>query len=147
MDVGRTVLEGDLHFAAQCSGGYPYLMQLIGFRMWAMSPKAENISRQDVEDGVRLARSDFERQVLQATYQDFSAGGVRFLEAMLPDAGASRLSVVAERMGVRSNYVSSYKTRLLEQGVIGERGRGRIGFELPYLRECVTKMRDEDQQV
>lgn len=66
---------------------------------------------------------------------------------MLPDAGASRLSVVAEHMEAKSNYASSYKTRLLEQSVIGERGRRRIGFELPYLREYVKRMRDENQWI
>jgi len=27
--------------------------------------------------------------------------------------------------------------------VIGERGAGRLGFELPYLRDYVGRMRDE----
>lgn len=31
------------------------------------------------------------------------------------------------------DYAASYETLLLEQGAIGERGRGRMGFELPSL--------------
>lgn len=37
---------------------------------------------------------------------------------MLPDSGPSRVSEIAKRMGVASNYASQYKRRLLEDGVI-----------------------------
>ena len=54
---------------------------------------------------------------------------------MLPDSGPSRVSEIAKRMGVASNYTSQYKRRLLEDGVIGERGRGLVGFDIPAFRE------------
>ena len=41
---------------------------------------------------------------------------------MLPDSGPSRISEIAKRMGVASNYASQYKRRLLEDGVIGNVG-------------------------
>ena len=53
---------------------------------------------------------------------------------MLPDSGdVSSISNVAKRMGVSSNYASKYRARLIEQGVIGERGRGRNGYDMPLL--------------
>lgn len=142
-DAGRSVSEEALRLAARCSGGYPYLMQLIGFRMWAVDVRSGEISKHDAEDGVRLARLDFERQVLAATYRDFSEKDIRFLESMLPDRGPSRLADIARRMGVGSNYASTYKSRLLGRGMIGEHGAGRLCFELPYLRDYVERMRDE----
>lgn len=65
---------------------------------------------------------------------------------MLPDSGdVSSISNVAKRMGVSSNYASKYRARLIrarliEQGVIGERGRGRIGYDMPLFREFVDKI-------
>ena len=56
---------------------------------------------------------------------------------MLPDSGPSRVSEV--RMGVASNYASQYKRRLLEDGVIGERGRGLVGFDIPAFREFLNE--------
>ena len=106
-DAGRSISEEALRLAARCSGGYPYLMQLIGFRMWAVDVRSGEISKHDAEDGVRLARLDFERQVLAATYRDFSERDIRFLESMLPDRGSSRLADIARRMGVGSNYAST----------------------------------------
>lgn len=42
-------------------------------------------------------------------------------------------------MGVASNYASQYKRRLLEDGVIGERGRGLVGFDIPAFREFLNE--------
>lgn len=58
---------------------------------------------------------------------------------MLPDSGPSRVSEIAKRMGVASNYASQYKRRLLEDGVIGERGRGLVGFDIPAFREFLNE--------
>lgn len=54
---------------------------------------------------------------------------------MLPDAHGSALADVSARMGVKSNYASKYKTRLLNRGVIGERPNGLLDFNLPGFRE------------
>ena len=124
-------------------GGFPFMMQLVGYRVWDQSPREREISENDVERGIELARSDMEQRVLAPTYRELSEQDVQFLEAMLPDGGGvSFISNVAERMGVSSNYASKYRARLIEQGVIGGRGRGRISFDMPFFREYVEKMRD-----
>ena len=43
------------------------------------------------------------------------------------------------RMGVASNYASQYKRRLLEDGVIGVRGRGLVGFDIPAFRAFLSQ--------
>ena len=50
---------------------------------------------------------------------------------MLPDSGPSRVTEIAKRMGVASNYASQYKRRLLEDGVIGERGVVSLALTFP----------------
>ena len=42
-------------------------------------------------------------------------------------------------MSVASNYASQYKRRLLEDGVIGKRGRGLDGFDIPAFREFLSE--------
>ena len=75
----------------------------------------------------------------RSTLRDLSAKDIDFLQAMLEDEGGSRMADVARRMGVSSSYASQYRLRLIDQGVIGERGRGRVWFDIPgfdsYLRE------------
>lgn len=139
---GRTVETPELRRMVEAIGGFPFMMQLVGYRVWDQSPCEREISEEDVERGIELAHSDMEQRVLEPTYRELSNQDVQFLEAMLPDGGGvSSISNVAERMGVSSNYASKYRARLIEQGVIGERGRGRIGFDMPFFREYVGKMR------
>lgn len=122
----------------------PFLMQLVGFRSWDVRPQAEEITAQDAAEGIALARSDMEQRVLAPTYYELSEGDKAFLEAMLVDEGESKIADVAQRMGVKSNYASQYRARLIEQGIIGERGRGRVGFDLPYFKEYLEEGLDTD---
>ena len=62
-----------------------------------------------------------------------------FTPSLLLDSGPSRVSEIAMRIGVASNYASQYKRRLLEDGVIGERGRGLVGFDVPAFKEFLSE--------
>lgn len=132
---GRSISLEALSSAAKASEGFPYLMQLVGYQSWARNPDSETVSEEDVHWGIARARASFSERVLDATYYDLSDGDIRFLRAMLADTRESRLSDIASRMGEASNYTSTYKRRLIEQGVIGERGSSYVSFELPGFRE------------
>ena len=136
---GRSIGPEALDAAVAAAGGFPYMVQLVGFRMWGQRPSSPEISAQDARRGAELARRDLESRVLEATYYDLSRGDRRFLAAMLEDAGRpSALADVAARLGEGTNYASTYKRRLLELGVIGERGRGRVAFELPGFADYLA---------
>lgn len=132
---GREISANARDRAVEAIDGFPYMMQLVGYRMWEVNPQSELITVSDVEEGARLARREVEDRILATTYYELSDGDLRFLEAMLADKSNSRVKDVAARMGVASNYASQYKKRLLESGVIGERGRGVVGFDIPGFRE------------
>ena len=53
---------------------------------------------------------------------------------MAVDDGPSRISDIAERLGVDSNYATKYRSRLLAAELIVAPARGYIDFELPYMR-------------
>lgn len=62
-----------------------------------------------------------------------------FTPSLLLDSGPSRVSEIAMRMGVASNYASQYKRRLLEDGVIEERGRILVSFNVPAFKEFLSE--------
>ena len=62
-----------------------------------------------------------------------------FLEAMLVDEGPTLQSDVVRRLGKKSGHVSKYKKRLLQQGVIQERAKGRLEFCLPGFRDFLIR--------
>ncbi|MDO4437605.1 MAG: ATP-binding protein [Coriobacteriaceae bacterium] len=140
---GRTAspeaIDGMLH----AIGGFPFMMQLVGYRSWGLNPAAREITFEDVERGVTLAQQDLDARVLDPTYYELSRGDIRFLDAMLEDDGVSDLADIAERMGVTSNYASKYRARLVEQGIVGTRGRGRVAFDMPHFREYLLEKKQE----
>lgn len=135
----RNIDEGALEHATTAIDGFPYMMQLVGYRMWDANPSSSAITLEDARKGSALARLELRDRILETTYRELSDGDLRFLRAMLEDAGESRVSNIARRMGVASNYASQYKRRLLEDGVIGERGRGLVGFDIPAFREFLAE--------
>lgn len=58
---------------------------------------------------------------------------------MLPDQDESTLADIAKRMGVRSNYASQYKSRLLLAGIIEERGRGYAEIVVSGFKEYLLR--------
>ena len=139
-DGGRSISDEALAASVGAIEGFPFMMQLVGYRTWA-SCKGDTISLDDALEGIALARREMREGVLDTTLNELSAGDLRFLDAMLPDGNGSALADVASRMGVKSNYASKYKARLLEAGIIMEGRGGILGFCLPGLREYLQETR------
>lgn len=136
VESGKAIEESALDKAVVAINGFAYMMQLVGFRTWAVAGDASVIKASDVERGAELAAQDFINGVIKKTCQELSDGDIAFLEAMLPDKGGlSSIADLADRMGKSSNYVRVYRTRLLEQGVIAAPRRGYVRFDMPLLRE------------
>ena len=53
--------------------------------------------------------------------------------SMLEDQDASLVADIAQCMGVASNYASQYRARMVEQGIIGT--RGKVAFDMPHFKE------------
>lgn len=138
-EAGRSIEPAALEMATDAIAGFPYMMQLAGHRLWSQHPDAHVITVDDAQVGIQLARRDFADRVLDATYYDLSRGDIRLLKAMLLDPRESRLADLAERLGEGSNYVSTYKRRLVERGVIAELARGVVAFDLPGFREYLAE--------
>lgn len=134
-DGGRFVEEGGLSSAVEAIEGFPYLMQLVGFRAWDADPGNPLITRDAIATGIRQGRSELHSRIYDATLRELSGNDRRFLRAMLPDGEVSAIGDLRSRLGWSSSLVSQYRRRLIDAGVIGSRGRGVVAFELPFFRE------------
>lgn len=135
---GRRIGEEALAVAVGAAGGFPYMIQLVGYRMWARNLAERDISVEDARMGAELALDELGSSVLESTYRDLSDGDIAFLKAMLPDDGPVPVKEVAVRMGKSRSYASTYRERLLRQGVIGEPDRNVVDFELPGFRDYLV---------
>lgn len=139
---GRAASSAGIAQATKAIGGFPFLIQLIGYRAWDISPCAESVSTEDFERGIDLARKEMRSRILDATYRELSPEDVRFARAMLEDETASRTADIAARLDRSSAQVAQYRKRLIEAGVIGEVRRGVVAFELPYFREYLEEVEE-----
>lgn len=138
-DSGKLVDALALDIAVRAIDGFPFMMQLVGYRAWNEAGSKNKIGIAEIEDGIQMAWHDMRARVLNATLDELSDGDVRFLAAMLNDEGPSRVADIAQRMGATGNYAAQYRRRLIERGVIGTRGRGKVAFELPGMRDYLEE--------
>ena len=140
-EAGRTIEPGALEKAVRAADGFPFMMQLVGFRLWDQSPEAPEISQGDVEAGIALANEEFLDRIVRTTYEGLSNGDRAFLEAMTADDGPSSMRDIAKRLGKTPSYATQYKRRLLGQGVIEEGADGRVRFQLPLMSDFALARR------
>lgn len=119
--------------AANATGGYPFLIQLVGYQIWrrAISGRLTDAA---VEEGIAAAKKRLGSTVLQAALSDLSDIDKTFLLKMAEDDGPSTTADIATRLGETRNYVGVYRSRLIDAGVIFASGHGRVDFAIPYLR-------------
>lgn len=143
--LSQTARAGEKEYSGSALGlsvgaaqGFPFMLQLIGYRSWQAAP-ADRIDEDVARLGVERASVDLKQRVLKATLDELSDVDLAFLEAMLVDGHVSATSDIAKRMGKDANYVSQYRRRLVERGIIGARGRGKVAFEMPLMREYLPE--------
>jgi len=138
---GRTISQAALEAAARATGGYPFMIQLVGYHIWRQST-ADHITIHAVTAGIEKARKRLGTLVLEAALRELSCGDRAFLAAMAqgPSAGMDvKTSDVATRIGKDVKYASVYRDRLIAAGIITAAGFGQVRFAIPYLREYLVE--------
>lgn len=133
-----TITDTQLQRAAEATGGYPFLIQLVGYHVWRRAVDGA-VTDEAIADGVDAARRRLGATVLQAALSDLSQVDRTFLLKMSEDDGVSKLSQIAARLGESTKYAGVYRRRLLDAGVIVDAGRGLLDFAVPHLREYLRE--------
>ncbi len=136
---GRRVGDEALAVMVEGTGGYPFLIQLVGAQTWRLNPRTEEISVDDTRRGVATALRRLGSLVHEPALADTSAIDRSFLLAMAQDDGPSKMADVQRRLGVDVNYASQYRLRLIAAELIEPVRRGYVDFALPYLREYLRE--------
>ena len=139
IDAGRTIAANALDLAVTATAGYPFLIQLVGYRIWRQHPERGKITVDDVQVGVEEARRRLGSLVHGPAFQECSDIDKTFLLAMAGDDGPAKISDIAKRMEVKPDYANVYRARLIESQLIEPAGRGKLDFSLPGLREYLRE--------
>lgn len=136
MENGRQITPEALRTAVRGTGGYPFMIQLVGLHTWRSAGEALVIEEAHAERGVAQARRKVGDLVHASALADLSATDRSFLAAMaVDDTGPSKMGDIAERLGVDPTYAGQYRLRLLDAEMIRTAGYGQVDFTLPGLRE------------
>lgn len=134
-DHGKRISEVALSKAADATGRYPYLVQLIGDQAWKRASRRIEISDADVAAAVESSRGMMFEQIHGPTFGQLSGREHEFMVAMSVDDEDSALKDIATRMEISGKNASVYRLRLLAQGVIEAPARGKLRFAIPFTRE------------
>lgn len=136
---GKTINPDALDHATNATGGYPYLIQSVGYETWRAARHDETITLEHAEAGTDRARRKIGSMVHEPELRTLSDGDKSYLSAMALDNGPSRTGEVAERLGVSAQHAGVYRARLIDADVITPTTRGRVDFTLPYLRDYLRE--------
>lgn len=140
-DNQRSITDTDLARAAQASDGYPYLIQLIGHRIWLQHPRLPHISSDDVTTGIHEAIQRLADRVHAPALHALTGSQRRYLSAMaanLDADGAATTRTIAQHLGVTAQKASRPRARLIADGIIEPAGWGRVRYTIPYLADTLA---------
>ncbi len=95
---GRAIEAYALEAAMNALGGFPFMMQLVGYRMRTQA-EGDAIDLSAAERGIETAQQEMRMNILETTHQELSDMDIAFIEAMLPDEGPSSTAEIARCMG------------------------------------------------
>lgn len=137
--TGRTIGDEALRVMVEGTGGYPFLIQLVGHRTWRLHPNVIEVMVADAMEGVIQARRRIGSLIYAPALAAASEIDKTFLLAMAQDDGPSKMADIQARLGVDANYASQYRLRLIAVELIEPAKYGHVDFALPYLREFLRE--------
>lgn len=127
--------------AAASTGGYPFLIQLVGYFLWR---EAENnngsVTAAEADRAIQAAHRRNARTVIEAALSTASGKDLDFLRAMAQDDGPSIAGDIGQRLQAKTNLVANYRSRLLAAGLVESAGHGKIDFAIPGLRQYLRNL-------
>lgn len=122
--------------AAEATGGYPFLIQLVGYFLWREAEGNQgSLTSETVDRAIAAANRRNVRTVIEAALAAASPKDLDFLAAMAEDDGPSLAGDIGRRIGAKTNLVANYRSRLLAAGLIESAGHGKVTFAIPGLRQ------------
>ena len=134
-DGGKSFEPDALEAAAKAIKGFPFMLQLVGYRAWRMAESSSAVDISSVNAAAGIARKELGQRVYEAVWFELGEADKSFLLAMTKDLETTRQADLPGRLDKPSGRVSKYKKRMLQQGVIQERPRGLPELCLPGFKE------------
>lgn len=152
---GLSVQQEALQLLQAKSLGHPYIMQLLGYYLILhinehTTARRHEATAEDVERSAPLALAAYERRALAPVVDALTPTERNYLRAMaesVDDEHVARSLDVAARLEKSASHLSRARQSLLDEGIIVAAGRGKLMFNIPYLRRYAAQDRLEEDDV
>ncbi|MEE3488928.1 MAG: hypothetical protein VZT48_12580 [Bulleidia sp.] len=116
------------------TNGYSYAFQLLGYLIWEKD--TEEIDNAVIDSCMDRYRELLYRNAYTKIYEEISQMDRRFLCAMAEYSDtAVPMKFISDTLSKKPNYISIYKRRLIEDGIIQAQGYGSVEFALPLFKD------------
>jgi hypothetical protein len=122
------------------TAGYPYFLQEWGYHSWnaAAGPV---ITGTDVDHARATAIRQLDENFFRVRFGRLTPGERNYLRAMAAiGPGPHRSAAVAELLRSRLPTLSSYRTRLIEKGMIHSPAHGELAFSVPLFDRFLKRI-------
>lgn len=140
-DSGKELSDSAAEAAAAATGGYPYMIQLVGYYAWqaAERGRAKAVTSADLERGIRDAVEVFYDAVCVPTLSTLTDAELEFVQAMAADNPQPvSLADIEARTGHSRSWVNKYRASLIANQVVEAAGRGLVRFAVPRLGDYLA---------
>jgi hypothetical protein len=141
-DSGKKISADLAHDAASAAGGYPYMVQLIGYYMWQHTQlnNRQEILEEDLNYAIEISSQAFENAVCAPEFNSLTSAQQEFLISMAKDTeGPSNVADLASRAQKSTSWVNKYRKSLIDAQVIVAAGHGKVDFAIPELKNYIIK--------
>ena len=154
--IKGTSLEKDaLELLLRESKGHPYIMQLQGYYLIdnineKVQKRSYRIEVKDVECAMPAVRKAYDSRALEPLVAAMSRSEVEYLHAMAGLLGEERTAetgAIAQKMGKSQKQLSTVRANLVDNGIVGAPGRGKLAFIIPYLADYILRTEGDANSV
>ena len=139
----RKVLNCSLEVAskmAQLTKGYSYAFQLLGFLCFEATKEGE-LTLETIEKLL----PDYQYRLFANVYQKiFLSLSEQDRHYLLAVAEHQTFSEIVSAMQQSKNYVSQYRRRAIEKGLITPSGHGKVVYTLPFFENYLLEVQNPD---
>lgn len=122
--------------------GYSYAFQLLGYLVWENS--SDEVTDAAIDSSMEKYKELLYRNAYSKIYEELSHVDRSFLLAMAAcKEEAVPMKFISDTLDKKPNYVSTYRRRLMDSGVIQAQGYGAVEFSLPLFREYLLEFHAE----
>lgn len=148
-DQGLQITAEALAQLTEATEGHPYMMQILGRRLWDIWDEAGRtiMGPQEVSKAIQAAEPTFQDAVSDVMVGECSERERQFLRCLLALGGHARTSQVAEAMGYADTETSSaaqkasmVRRSLIQKGLIGAPQRGFVAFAGEAVARSVAQV-------